>query len=113
MSTRKKITYETDDDSGLITFYIDGVEFDCWSFEDEPEESFAMFMKIYNAGYNEGLEQNVEIDAYIRQSILQERAIAGLKNNLLGIRFELNQVKEADVSDHAFNRIEIALEIAE
>lgn len=58
----------------------------------------------------EGLHSKSDIAAELG---FRDMLIAGLKHNLHAIKFTLDQIKEADVSDDAYNKIELALEIAE
>lgn len=44
-----KLTYKTND-AGLIEFYLNGSLVTTWAYEDDPEDSFNEFVKIFDAG---------------------------------------------------------------
>ncbi len=48
------LTFKTNEDEGLIEFFVDGDLFTEWVYEDDPESSFEEFKKIFNAGFDAG-----------------------------------------------------------
>ena len=51
---KQKLTYTSDSETGILDISIDGVEFTTWSYDDDPQNSFDEFQRIYNAGYSAG-----------------------------------------------------------
>ena len=49
-----KFSYKADPDCGLLEIFIDGVLFAEWSYEDNPEDGFKEFKRIYNRGFTDG-----------------------------------------------------------
>lgn len=45
-----KLTYKTDPDMGLIEFYVNDELLTQWGYEDNAEEAFDEFQKVYMAG---------------------------------------------------------------
>lgn len=54
---KPKFTHEYDEDSGLVTFFVDGEEFTCWSCEGEPEDAENEFNRIFMAGFEHAKAQ--------------------------------------------------------
>jgi hypothetical protein len=50
---QQRVTYRLDDDSGLITFYIDGKETQSWSLDDTAgaDEVYSDYLKILRLGW--------------------------------------------------------------
>lgn len=50
-----KLTYKTNPDVGLISFFVNGEYITEWSYDDDPEVAFNEFKMIFNLGQRDAL----------------------------------------------------------
>lgn len=56
-----KLTYKAFPDIGLIEIFVDGEEFTAWSYEDDPEDAFNEFKRVFEKGQEESFNKDIQL----------------------------------------------------
>lgn len=76
------LTYGTDVDNGLVEFFVNGKLLTEWTFEDDPELSFYEFKKVYEAGWENAVNQvkQLEFSHGLIKICLDEKFVKSLES---------------------------------